>query len=124
MNFLYQKCTIEKLKHTKGNVKEHIKSLIRIIKDETLNEQLENELLLEFQEILKANEGEIDIDYEYFAQNFQSLISEYLSARKVKNNNIFINAINMESANHYEVVFVPMFEENIYPMQYRYEFPY
>lgn len=121
---LFVKNTIEKLKHTKGNVKEHIKSLIRIIKDETLNEQLENELLLEFQEILKANEGEIDIDYEYFAQNFQSLISEYLSARKVKNNNIFINAINMESANHYEVVFVPMFEENIYPMQYRYEFPY
>lgn len=121
---LFLNNAIEKLKHTRGNVRNHIKSLIQIIKDETSNEELEKELIAEFQEILKVSESNIDIDYEYFAQNFQSLVSDYLSVKKSKNNNIFLNAINMESANHYDVVFVPMFEENIYPMKYIYEFPY
>lgn len=115
---------IKKIRNVNGSVKKHIKTLIGAIKEENPDKSLEKELLYEFETILNAKDNSINIDNEYFAQNFQSLISEYLSARSEKSNNIRINVINMESANSYDTVFVPMFEENKYPMEYKYEFPY
>ena len=52
------------------------------------------------------------------------MVNEYLSSKKENTNNIRINAINLESANSYDVVFVPMFENDKYPMVFKYEFPY
>ena len=113
-----------KLKNVNGSVKKHIKSLIEAIKSETNSELIEKELLLEFEEILNSKDSNINIEYEYFAQNFQTLLFEYLSNKKQKSNNIRINTINLESANQYDYVYVPMFEENKYPMTFKYEFPY
>ena len=112
------------LKNTSGSVKKHIKTLIQAIKSEVNDPTIESELLAEFEEILNAKDNDIEIDNEYFARNFQSLINEYLSSKKEKTNNIRINAINLESANCYKTIYLPMFEENKYPMAFRYEFPY
>ena len=116
--------TTNKLKDVSGNVKKHIKTLIEAIKNEVDDELIEKELLAEFEEILNAKDNNIEIDNEYFAKNFQNLINEYLTSKKEKTNNIRINAINLESANCYDIVYLPMFEENKYPMAFKYEFPY
>lgn len=115
---------ISKLNNVNGNVKTHIKTLIEAIKAETDNELIEKELLSEFEDLLNFDNDGVNIDYEYFAKNFQSLINEYLTSKTEKTNNIRINAINLESANSFDIVFVPMFEENKYPMAFKYEFPY
>ena len=113
-----------RLNDVSGNVKKHIKTLIEAIKNEVDDELIEKELLAEFEEILNSKDNNIEIDNEYFAKNFQNLINEYLTSKKEKTNNIRINAINLESANCYDTVYLPMFEENKYPMAFKYEFPY
>ena len=115
---------IMKIQNENGSIKNHIKTLVEAVKSEYVDETLEKELLQEFGAILSSKDDGVNIDNQYFAQNFQSLISEYLSAKNIKSNNIRVNVINMESANSYDIVFVPMFEENKYPMEYKYEFPY
>lgn len=112
------------LKNVNGTIKKHIKTLVEAIKNETKDESLEKQLLLEFSEILNLQDNGVNIDNEYFAKNFQTLISDYLSAKTTRTNNIRINAINLESSNSYETVFIPMFENNKYPMSFKYEFPY
>ena len=113
-----------RISNVNGNVKKHIKSLIEAIKQEVDDEVIEKQLLSEFEELLTSKDDGVDIDNEYFAQNFQILVSEYLSSKVEKTINIRLNAINLESVNTYDTVYVPMFEENKYPMMFKYEFPY
>lgn len=114
---------ISKINKVNGSIKQHIKTLIEIIKIESNDENVENELLIEFSNLLNSEDG-VDIDNDYFAKNFQTLITEYLSSKKEQSKNIRLNLINLESANTYNIVYVPMFEENKYPLAFKYDFPF
>ena len=121
---LFLEHVTNKLQNVNGSVKKHIKALIEAIKSETDDKFIESQLLAEFEEILSLKDDSVSIDYDYFAKNFQTLVSEYLSSKKEKTNNIRLNAINLESSNCYDTVYLPMFENNKYPMSFRYDFPY
>lgn len=124
-NYIYfLSSVISQIQNVDGSVKEHITTLINAIKSQTNEENLENELLLEFADILSIKDDGINIEFSYFAENFITLINEYISSKNDKSNNIRLNAINLESAACYDTVFLPMFEENKYPMLFKCEFPY
>lgn len=114
---------VNAIKTCTGGIRKHISALYNALKNEPLDEELEKEFLAEFNEILSVSDDGFDIDQEYFARNFRSLIAEYTEVKKCKNNNILVHAINLESISSYKTVFVPMFENNKYPLKLANRFP-
>lgn len=121
---LFLDSTIRKIRQIKGSAQRHIKVLVELLKSQVNDIDLATQLLNLFAEILRSKDNGVEIDFDYFAKNFQLLMSEFLSSQKEESNNIRVNAINLESVGKYKTVFVPMFEENKYPMGFSYSFPY
>lgn len=112
---------VGEIKRIDGNIKKHLMALIKAMKDDGVD--VESELLLMFGHALNQSKG-MHIDHLYFAKNFQALIGDYIIEKQEESKNIRLNRINLENANQYEVVFLPMFEDDKYPNTTHHDFPF
>lgn len=111
-----------------GSVRQQVQNLIKTfklvhIKAPTEEEQ---EMLESFVKALKnADAGDnLNIDYKYFADHIEELLSIYYENVYQTNSNLKIDVVNLDNYTKYKYVYFPMFEDNKYPSILKRCFPY
>jgi len=120
LNFLG--AILTKISKKNGKVKEHIIALLEALKENGLSKENEQYIIKEFEELLKFD-NELSISNKYFADNFLALTEEYVS-NNFNKSNLNLYAVSLENVYEFENVYVPMFEDDVYPRIIKNQFPF